>query len=358
MPRGGICSEKSSCRSRRVSQPTLSLEQQLDLSRALARTVRSRLPLEAALTELAIESHGDLRHAAELVGKRLAAGHSLSDALATGSSRSARMLAATIDIGQLTNRLDATLESWSSLHMDVTRARRRLLVAMIYPILMFLVACVSLSYTIWQMVPLYADAFSNLTNEAPGWFHFVRSARQSLLVGNGLIIAGILMGSIWWWKQRSGVDSHGAPRDPSERPYLHAHSARLAAMGVGSGRPVSELFSKLLPASGGTSFVGISTDASLSQLLAPSTLALLGRETTVALLTLDAGAVSVEQCEQLLQSFAVETERRAELQSERLARWLPMGVSLMVGLFVSAAYVGMIYIPWVTLFHQLTDPIP
>lgn len=327
---------------------TLSLEQQLELSRELARTVRSRLPLEAALTELSLEGRGSMRQAAELVGRRLAAGQSLSAALAAGCSRSTRMLAATIDIGQLTNRLDATLESWSTFHINVSRGRRRLLVAMLYPVLMILVACASLSYTTWQLVPHYDEAFTLLGNQAPGWFQLVLSAKQFIWLGNALVIMTVLMAAIWWWQRRSGFDAHGAPRDPSERSYLHAHTARLAAVAVGSGRPVGELRTTLLLASGGTD----------GHQPAVWNHAIVGRETAIALETLDLRAVSMEQCVQLLQSLANETERRADMQSERLARWLPMFISILVGMFVAAAYVGLIYLPWITLFEQLVRPMP
>ena len=336
-----------------------SLAQQLQLSREVARLVRARQPLEKALAELARASGGSLGRAAEAVGERLAAGESLAQSLAPGSSRGARMLAATIDIGQSAGRLDVALESWTSLHASLSGLRQRLFAASVYPALLMIVAVVSLTTTAWQLIPHYERAFAVFSDRPPMWLGAIAWINRYLGYCVALFLLAMLMPPVVWWWRRRGVTALGVYREESSRCYLQSHVARLAVLALHPGRPVSDLVQTLERAAGRPSAAGGERDGVSPSPPAPNEEAaqqLLGRETMMTLAALEGGIVEPDQCQALLDGIAVQTKRQGDAQAQRTARWLPMFVALIVGAAVATTYVALIYGPWLMLFQQIVDP--
>lgn len=337
-------------------QSALGIDQQIQLVREIARLVRARLPLEQTVAELAGKHRGNLGEAARLVDARLADGHSLKDSLAAGHSRSTRMLAAAIEIGQSANQLPPALESWTNYHIDSRRSRQRLNTTLVYPALLVVVMILSLVYTAWKLIPHYEQAYATLAQHRPAWLDSVRWIHQNLLLFTIAFLVAVTAIPLFWWLRGRSVDRRGVPRDPATRYYLHVHAARLAAIAVTSGHPLPEIFSSILRGCGGSATVTTEQAPAEKRIQNADAYALLGRECMLTLASLDAGIISPEQCVTFLHTVSQETERRASAQVDSDARWLPMLVALCVGLGVTVAYVGLIYLPWVALFQELALP--
>jgi hypothetical protein len=346
----------------------LGIDQQLQLAREIARLTRARLPLQQALVEIAGKQawkrKGSLAHAAQLLGERLAQGQSLTDSLAPGQKASTRMLASVIEIGQAANQLPAALESWTRYHIDYRHSRQRLQTALVYPALLIVVTVVSLVFTAWKLIPHYDQAFTSLAERRPDWLAAVQSVHANLGLFSIVFVAVVCLPPTVWWLRRRSLDRYGVPRDPSGRYYLHAHAARLARSAVATGRSVKDFLDCLLQGCGQrlTSPKKTGTDSGAhhhiqNDIQSQASFALLGRETALTLASLDARIISPQQCHELLTLIAEQTDRRAEAQAESDARWLPMLVALTVGVGIAIAYVGLIYLPWVTLFYEIASPI-
>lgn len=336
-------------------QHELNIDQQLQLAREIAHLVRARLPLEKALIELSGGQSRNLAHAAQLLSARLSQGQSLTTSIANGKRVSTRMLAAAIEIGQAANQLPAALESWVEYHIHRRQSRQRLRTALVYPALLTVIAVLSLAFTAWILVPQYDQAFALLTDGRPDWLNTVRWIQQHLWLFTITFFICVGAPPAIWWLRRNSFDKYGAPRDPSTRYFLHAHAARLSTIAVTTGNSLADTADCLLLACGDNQR---STPAHQPVLLqAPATFALLGRETALTLASLDARIITPQQCEELLTLIAEQIERRADAQTQRDVRWFPMLVALCVGLGVAVAYVGLIYLPWVTLFYEIAQPL-
>ena len=334
---------------------SLSLSQQLELSRELARLVRARLPLETALAQLSREDQSDRGRAATEVNEQLTSGKPLAQALASGASRSSQMLAAAIELGQSHGRLDEALESWTSLYASLGRMQQRLLVASVYPILLMLLTIVSLTLTAWHLIPHYENAFLILADEPPVWLGALSWVKRHLVLLVAALVLAVCTPLIAWWLRRRGVTSSGVYRDKASRAYLHAHVARLALVAVRSGQAIVDLLPMLERAAGLPLKVAESRLGASALERSRLSGVLLGRETTMILSSLESGLLSPEKGETLLESVATQTKRYADEQADRQTRWLPIFVALIVGTVTVLTYVALIYGPWVILFYEIVD---
>jgi hypothetical protein len=335
---------------------SLSLSQQLELSREVARLVRAQLPIEEALSQLAREDSSSRGRAAGEVGQQLSAGQSLAEALASGKTRPARMLSAAIDIGEASGRLDKALESWTSLYTNVHRMRQRLLVASVYPMLLMLMAILSLTVTAWFLIPHYENAFLILARKPPIWLGALVWVNRHLWVVVTTLIIVFCLPLFIWWTRRRGIDSFGAYRDGASRSYVHAHVAQLALIALHSGQAVTGLLPALERSAGRM----LPSDEKQDLQGKPAGIErvnekLLGSETLAILASLHAGVLTPEKSISLLESIAIQTKRQADERAARQTRRLPILVSLVVGSATVFTYVALIYGPWIVLFYEIIE---
>ena len=101
----------------------LQLSERLALCQQVARLARARLPISGELSKQ-MQSSKKLRQSASALDEQLQSGKSLTQALVTDDSRDSRILAACIQAGEISGRLDRTLEAWTSMHMANSRSTR------------------------------------------------------------------------------------------------------------------------------------------------------------------------------------------------------------------------------------------
>lgn len=337
----------------------LTHQQQILLSRELAKIIHANLPLESALQQLAGGASGrkpfSLSAAAQVLNERLMQGQSLAQGLGSGASREARMLASSIAIGQVANRVDKALESWVTCMLLSQSSRQTLRHALVYPGLLTSMMVVSIAGTTWNLVPYYQQAFLSLGSEVPSWFQTIIWLRQHLWLLTMLLIATIIVPLILWWRRHAQFTAEGLPNALATRKFLHAHAARLAELAIQSGQPVTSWLDQLYQAIGFTPAKGMDTTRPASAQSDTMRIAL-GRETAHALAACDAELLAPAACQPLLTSLAHELDRQGDSLSQRTARRLPLWITVSVGITTVIAYVTLIYIPWLALFHQLVQP--
>ena len=334
-----------------VSSPPnhpLTLADRLHLAQAVARLIRARLPLEQALSQLAQQSTGSLSQSTQAVSEKLQAGHSLARSLANGDDADTRMLAASIELGESCGELDTAIEQWVDYHLFRQRHRRRLRSALVYPVLLVAIALLSILYSAWRLIPQYQEAFVQLTDSRPKWFDMLQLIHRSLGFVSVVIVVMLCL-MLWRCLARQyKVDRWGAPRNRALRHLHYGHVAKMSDLGLKTGRPVSEwlglvMASAALPSEGESQTLTVNEPWSRR----------LGNETSGVLNGLAAGQLSVTDATSLLSAIGAHAAAQAEWEIDREVQRLPIVTSLCVGLAAMVTYAGLIYLPWLALFHQI-----
>ncbi|MCA9131621.1 MAG: type II secretion system F family protein [Planctomycetales bacterium] len=335
-----------------MADPPLTLAQQLAICQQVARLVRARLPIPGELRRLADQAPAALAASTLAVDEQLAAGKSLTAALAGDDSRDSRMLSACIATGERSGQLDRTLEQWTALHLDCQRYERNLRVAMLYPLLLIVVTLLSLGYVIWQLIPEYRTTYALFSAQLPGWLELLVQVRERVGLLLGLLGVAALLPLLMWYAHRRRLRPDGLPREAAPRLRVQSLAAALSVSGVEAGLPLRQLLPLCILASGGSEG---EAESGWGNMQRQQAIPLLGRETSLLLTSLHAGLLSAEEAAEHLTSLAEHLRQQAELTAARAARWLPMLVALTVGLLTILTYVGLIYLPWVLLLQRIVQ---
>lgn len=328
------------------STGSLKLVDRLQLAREIAKLVRARLPLEKALSHLAANSHSTLSQSIEAVNQRLQSGQSLAESFAQGTDPPTRMLAASIQLGESSNALDQALDYWASYHVTQQRLLRSLSSALVYPLLLVLVALTSILYSAWKLLPQYQQAFTQLAEVRPQWLGALDFIERYFGLIALAVIAGVLL--VLWRSlgNRHGLDRLGLPRNSALRYSFYSQFAYMSALAVRSGQPVHAWLSSVMQS------MGLTLNDNPDELLnSPECSQLVGQETSGVLIGLQTGQLSAADSESLLQTIGANAAVQAELECERLVHRLPMITSIVVGASAVATYLGLIYLPWIALFY-------
>lgn len=326
----------------------LTLDHRLRLVREIAKLVKARMPLETALSNLAGQSSGSFSQTVETVHQRLRMGQSLSDSLARGSDPSTYMLAASIELGELSGALDQSLDHWADYYLTRRRYTRRLSSAILYPLLLVWIALASILYSVWRLMPQYRQAFAQLADTQPAWLGVLDFVNQYFvwLASTLVIVVGFVL-----WKcfgNRQAVDRWSIPRSEALRNLFYSRTAQMSAWAIQSGRPVQDWIGLVLNS------VGTKRDGLAESVVADDQWChRLGRETCGVLVGLAAGQLNLEDSRSLLGTIADNLKMHADLAIERQVHRWPMLTSVIVGAVAAAAYLGLIYLPWLALYYHI-----
>ncbi len=336
-----------------MPKPSLTLNEQLALCRQVARLVHSKLPLEGELARLARSESSLGTSAAQRVDQQLSAGQSLSDALAAGTSRRSRSLAACIEVGERSERLDRTLDAWTDMHLASSRYGQTLRTAMVYPCLLIAVTLCSLGYVVWALIPEYRDTYAQYNARLPTWLEWLVAVRQQM----GWLMIGLLLTAmaplLWWYWRRQSFDRAGLPNEAARRARVLALSSQLLQCGVEGSVPLAALIPLCAQASGANASDAQQAFVAIGQQRSVPTL---GREASLLTSSLHAGLLTPVETSQHLSEVAGYLKQLADDQAARAARWLPMLVALIVGALTIVTYVCLIYWPWLQLLQRIAQP--
>ncbi len=328
----------------------LTLKEQLALCQQVARLVRSRLPISGQLSQLSSDASSSLARTANSLDQQLAGGKSLRQALAGENSRDSRILAACIDAGEQSGRLDEMLDHWMEMHLDLDRYSRLVRSALLYPALLIAITLCSLGYVFWRLIPEYRTTYAMFNVDLPTWLAHLVNLRERMGVLVLLLFALLVLPLAIWFLRRRKLDASGLPREIASRLRVQSLATQLLQTSVASGLPLSQSIPLSVLASGGDPS---SAERSFDLVRQQTAIPQLARETFMLLASLHAGLVSQPEASEHLATVASYLRQQAAARAAREARWLPMLVALIVGGLTIVTYVTLIYLPWILLLQSI-----
>jgi type II secretory pathway component PulF len=329
------------------TQPQLT--ERLALCKQVARLARARLPISGELSKQ-MQSSKKLRQSASALDEQLQSGKSLTQALAGDNSRDSRILSACIQAGEISGRLDRTLEAWTSMHMANSRSAKSLRAAMLYPLMLIAVTVGSLGYVTYYLIPEYKKTYELFGRNIPLWLDLITRVREQfwwlVIVLAVLAVAPLVI----WAIRRRMFDSMGLPVDRASRLRLQGLASELASHMIDSSTPLMKVVHLSVAATGAdenrssTAFEKIQNRAMIEPL---------GRESSLLLALLHTGVMDRTEASQNLVALGQHLQQQADQVAQRQVRWLPMMIALVVGVLTILTYLFLIYLPWLLLLKQI-----
>jgi type II secretory pathway component PulF len=181
----------------RVVPATTAIADFITLNEEIAAIVRARLPLEPHLARLGRELPGRAGKLAEQIGRRMESGATLAAAIDAECKSLPPAYRAAILAGTQSGDLGAALESLVDSATRLDQMRRVTGIAIIYPLLIVIVASVLLAVILSQVVPTF-----EWLNQ-PHFGVLTGLARWPLLVPVLALVVPIVvtvMAATWWWR--------------------------------------------------------------------------------------------------------------------------------------------------------------
>jgi len=193
------------------------------LTRQIATLVRSALPLDEALQAVAQQTEKPrISNILLAIRARVMEGHTLAYGLGEFPHVFPEIFRATVAAGEQTGHLDAVLERLAEYAEKRQALQQKLSVAMIYPIILVLMAFVIITAMLTYVVPKVVGVFSNIGAELPALTRGL-IATSDFLTGNWYWLVLIIGGAIFF--------THRWLQNPDARSRYHRFLLRLPLIG-------------------------------------------------------------------------------------------------------------------------------
>lgn len=182
----------------------VTLEELLALNDEIIALVRAGVPLETGLADLGQDRSGALGRISSRLASRLGQGESLADALGheeLGLPRSYRII---VEAGLRAGRLTAALEGISQMAWRVSELRRRIGLALVYPLIVLMLAYGLFLLLCTQLAPRMQYFFEDIGLDVRLYDWLVNVGRDAYVWG--WIFPAVIVAIILWWR-RSGEGS-------------------------------------------------------------------------------------------------------------------------------------------------------
>ncbi len=136
---------------------TAKLEDIVALNDEISALVRAGVPLELGLHELSRDLRGSLGRLAARLGSRMSSGDSLPEALDAEQNEIPRMYRAVVEAGLKSGRLPAALEAVSRHAQSLQDLYRRVTLACIYPLVIFVVGYALFLMMLTEVIPRFEE---------------------------------------------------------------------------------------------------------------------------------------------------------------------------------------------------------
>lgn len=137
---------------------SVSLEQLIALNDEIISLVRAGVPLELGLKELGGDESAALEQISTRLAERMNRGETLPMALAAEGDRFPRVYRVVVEAGLKSGRLSVALEAVSGFAWELLDLRRRIGLALLYPMIVFLLAYGLFFVFLLEMVHRFRDA--------------------------------------------------------------------------------------------------------------------------------------------------------------------------------------------------------
>jgi general secretion pathway protein F len=164
---------------------TFTIEQLTALNDEIVSLVRGGVPLEPGLRELGRGSGGALAEVSRLLSERMTNGASLPEALRAEESRIPTVYRTVVEAGLRAGRLPAALEATSNYARELVELRRRISLALLYPLIV-----VALAYFLFLVV------IADLAERFRETYDLFQIPVHGLLAG---VIEFAESARHWWW---------------------------------------------------------------------------------------------------------------------------------------------------------------
>ncbi len=209
--------------SRNWLQPRISTSELALLTRQLATLVAAALPIEEALKAVAQQTEkAKLSTLIAAVRTKVLEGHSLADGLSAFPSIFDQLYRAMVAAGEKSGHLDTVLDRLADYTEQRQQMKSKLLQAMIYPIILTLVAISVIAILLATVVPKVVEQFIHMKQQLPFSTRFLMAA-SDLVRDYGLwFLLLTAIGLICWgsWVKK-----------PLNRRHYHAMLLRLPVIG-------------------------------------------------------------------------------------------------------------------------------
>ncbi len=174
-------------------RPTMSSTDLALVTRQLATLVQSSMPLEEALLAVS-EQTESTRVKSVLIGVRskVMEGHTLADGFADFPKAFPEIYRATVSAGEQSGHLDAVLERLADYTEGRQVLRQKIQHAMIYPVVLTVLALLIVSGMLVYVVPKVVGVFSSTGRELPGLTVFLIALSDFLRDYGLLLLVGVV----------------------------------------------------------------------------------------------------------------------------------------------------------------------
>lgn len=178
-------------------RPTMSSTDLALVTRQLATLVQSSMPLEEALLAVS-EQTESTRVKSVLIGVRskVMEGHTLADGLADFPKAFPEIYRATVSAGEQSGHLDAVLERLADYTEGRQVLRQKIQHAMIYPVVLTVLALLIVSGMLVYVVPKVVGVFSNTGRELPGLTVFLIALSDFLRDYGLVVLVGVVAAAV------------------------------------------------------------------------------------------------------------------------------------------------------------------
>jgi general secretion pathway protein F len=216
--------EKAASREKGFSiRRTLSATDLAIITRQIATLVHSGIPIEEALTAVGDQNEVP-RIKSVIMGVRakVMEGHSLADGLSDFPKAFPELYRATVSAGEQSGHLDTVLERLADYTESRQELRQKVLNAMIYPIVLTVLALGIVSLMLVYVVPKVVGVFANTGQDLPG-LTLSLIALSDFLRDYGLVLLIVLVALAWAMSR--------ILRNPGPRRKFHRFLLKLPIVG-------------------------------------------------------------------------------------------------------------------------------
>jgi type II secretory pathway component PulF len=344
---------------------TMSLEQLIALNDEIVALVRARMPLERGLLGLGSDVRGRLGAISTALAKRLGEGETLPQALANEGDRFPPVYRAMVEAGMKAGRLSTALEGLAGFARSFVEVRRAVGLALLYPLIVLLVAYGLFLLFVVMAAPRFLSAFESF-RLLPG------TSLQSLAwLGDTAVYWGLippilllLVGLAWFQSGRSLVLQTGWRRGLVRRlPWMRsllaateaANFADLLALLIEHQVPFPDGVVLAAEASGDRALVATARDlAEASRRGEPLAQGMRGPSALPPLLRwLIATGQQQGMLVAALRHAAQVYRRRAIDQAELIRVLLPAMLMILIGGLATLAFALTLFLPMTSLLRDL-----
>ncbi len=197
--------------SQQTAPTAISLDELIALNDEIVALVRVGVPLDVGLRHLGGELPGRLGKLSQTLAASLQRGQTLPQVLEAHGDLFPPVYRAVVAAGIKAGRLSAALESVATTARHLGEARRLVVMALLYPLLLLLVAWGLFLFFVLKLAPVLRIAFERADTPAARGLDFFAGLGQTAHLWGPAVPAVVLLASCWWYF-RSGRASLSQPR--------------------------------------------------------------------------------------------------------------------------------------------------